>query len=342
VTVRTSGCSARGPASVLVVIGPYSLLVNPTSRLAGGLGLAVVSAVSFGMSGPLARGLLVTGWTPGAATLVRVAVAALLVAPLGFVAIRGRWGLLRSNLPAMLTYGVLAIGGAQLGYFAAVERIPVGPALLVEYMAPVVVVLFLWLRRRERPAALTLAGAAVALVGLVLVLDLTGVGLDPLGIGFALFAMVGAATYFLLSADTPLPPTVLAGGGLLIGSFVLGLLGLLGVLPMAVSSSYAVYDGREVPVWIPVLGLGVVSAALAYTTGIAAAVRLGSRLASFMALTEVLAAIVLAWLVLGEVPRPVQVLGAAAVVAGVVLVKMGERTAPEADRQPEEAVPAAT
>jgi drug/metabolite transporter (DMT)-like permease len=60
-------------------------------------------------------------------------------------------------------------------------------------------------------------------------------------------------------------------------------------------------------------------------TGIAATRRLGSRLASFVALLEVLFALVFAWLLLDELPAPVQFLGAAVVLAGVVLVKLGER-----------------
>jgi len=70
-----------------------------------------------------------------------------------------------------------------------------------------------------------------------------------------------------------------------------------------------------------------VTAALAYVTGIAATRRLGSRLASFVALTEVLAALGFAWILLGQAPRPVQLLGGALVLLGVVIVKSGERSA---------------
>ena len=80
------------------------------------------------------------------------------------------------------------------------------------------------------------------------------------------------------------------------------------------------------PWWLAVLGLGLVSAAFSYTTGIEASRRLGSRLASFVALLEVLFALVAAWVVLDEVPVPVQFLGGLLVVAGVVVVKLGERT----------------
>jgi drug/metabolite transporter (DMT)-like permease len=83
------------------------------SRLVSGLGFAVLSAASFGMSGALARPLLDAGWSAGAVVLVRVGLAALVVLPFGLVALRGRWALLRRNAGVMAVYGTLAVAGAQ-------------------------------------------------------------------------------------------------------------------------------------------------------------------------------------------------------------------------------------
>ena len=66
------------------------------------------------------------------------------------------------------------------------------------------------------------------------------------------------------------------------------------------------------------------TAAVAYVTGVAAGRRLGSRLASFVALSEVVAGVLWAWLLLGELPLPVQLLGGLLILAGVVCVKLGE------------------
>ncbi|NAZ75290.1 EamA family transporter [Kineococcus sp. T13] len=311
---------------------------DSSRRLASGLGFAVLSAASFGLSGGLARGLLDSGWSPGAVVLVRIGLAALVLAGPAALSLRGRWGALRRNAGLVVGYGLLAVGAAQFCYFSAVARMPVGPALLIEYTAPAAVVCWLWLRHGQRPGRLTAAGAALAALGLVLVLDLlTGTRLDTGGVLWALAAMVGAATYFVLSAreGTGLPPLALAGGGLLVAALALGLLGLAGVLPLSAGTAPALYDGRAVPWWVPLLGLGLVTAAVAYVAGIAAGRRLGSRLASFVALLEVVAGVAGAWLLLGELPRPVQLLGGVLVVAGVVVVKLGEpRTAPAALPQP--------
>ena len=301
---------------------------TPAGGLAGGLALAVVSAATFGTSGTLASGLLETGWSAGAAVLARVAIAAVVVLPFGVRALRGQWALLRGNAGLVATYGVTAVAGAQLCYFLAVTRMQVGPALMIEYAAPAVVVGWLWLRHGQRPGRVTLAGAGLAALGLVLVLDLTsGAGVDPVGVLWALGAMVGVASYFVISADEDngLPPMALAAGGLVVGATLLGGAALAGILPMSASTATTTYAGRGVPWWVPLAALGLVSAAAAYTSGIAASRRLGSRLASFVGLLEVVAAVGFAWLLLSELPSAVQLAGGALILVGVVVVRLGER-----------------
>jgi len=293
-----------------------------------GLVFALVSAVSFGLSGALARPPMESGWSAGSVVLIRIAAAAVVVLPFGLVSLRGQWGLLRRNAGLVVTYGVLAVAGAQFCYFSAVGYMQVGPALLIEYTAPAAVVVWLWLRHGQRPGGVTLAGAGLAAVGLVLVLDvLSGADLNVAGVLWALAAMVGAATYFVISADESngLPPMVLAAGGLVVGAVVLGLLGVVGLPPMDAATTPVAYAGTTVSTWVPLALLGLVTAALSYTTGIAAGRRLGSRLASFVALSEVVAGVLWAWLLLDELPLPVQLLGGLLILAGVVVVKLGER-----------------
>jgi drug/metabolite transporter (DMT)-like permease len=304
---------------------PQAVVVR--GRPGYGLGLAVLSAASFGMSGSLARGLMEAGWSSAAAVVVRILIAAAVLMPVALVQLRGRWHLLVRNLRLVTGYGLVAVAGCQLAYFNAVARMQVGVALLIEYTAPVAVVGWLWLRRGQRPGRLTVLGVLLAAAGLVLVLDLiSGVDGNATGILWALAAMVGAAVYFVLSSneDSGLPPTVLATAGLTLGGLVLLVAGAVGVVPLAASTRPVQFDAFTVPWWLPMSALGVVTAALGYATGIAAARRLGSRLASFVALSEVLVALVAAWLLLGEVPRGIQVLGGTLVLAGVVSVKLGE------------------
>jgi drug/metabolite transporter (DMT)-like permease len=305
-------------------------------RTAAGVLLAIASALTFGLSGSFASSLFDTGWTPGTTALVRSAIGAAVALPFGVVALRGRWRLLRANLGLLTAYGLLAVTGAQFCYFMAVERMEVGPALLIEYTAPAAVVVWLWLRHGQRPGPVTVLGAVLAAAGLTLVLDLVGgADLDAGGVAWALLAMTGAATYFLVNADHSrgLPPVTLAAGGLLFGTAVMGVLALVHVLPMGASTADVVLAGHQVPWWVPVLLLGVVTSGVAYLTGVAAGRLLGARLGAFIALFEVVAGVGFAWFFVDELPTVVQLLGGVLILAGVIAVKLGEErvveTAPE-------------
>lgn len=300
------------------------------AALAPGLVLAVGSAAVFGTAGALARPLLDAGWSPGSLVTFRIGVAALVLLAPALVQLRGRWSLLRRHAGRLLAYGAFAVAGAQLFYFSAIQHLSVGVALLIEYLAPVLIVGWLWARHGRRPTPLTTLGVALSLSGLVLVLDVTGaVEIDLLGVLFALLAAGGLAVYFLLAdhddAAEPLPPLVLAGGGLVVGFVVLLVAGLVRVLPWRVSTADVVLAGAHLPWWVPALELALVAGALAYVLGIAAVRRLRSTVASFVALTEVVFAVLFAWWLLGELPSAVQLVGGVLIVGGVVAVRLGER-----------------
>lgn len=300
----------------------------PSRPLAAGLLVALLSAFAFGTSGTFATTLIDAGWTPGAIVTVRVGGAALLLALPTVLSMRGRWHLLRRNAGLVVGYGLAGVAGCQLAYFLAVERLSVGVALLLEYLAPVLIVGWLWARHGRRPSRLTAIGSAAALVGLVLVLDVaSGVRIDPVGVLFGLLAAVGLVIFFVFAAhdEDALPPIAFAGTGLGVGAVVLVLSGLVGIVPMEVSTADVVVAGAAWPWWVAVLELVVVAAALAYVTGIAASRLLGPTLASFVGLSEVVFAIVVAWLLVGQSMSPVQLLGGAAILAGVIAVKAGQQ-----------------
>ncbi|MEU8894787.1 DMT family transporter [Nocardia sp. NPDC048505] len=312
-------------------------------RLRTGLFVALASATSFGLSGALARGLMDAGWSAAAAVAVRVLVAAAVLLPIAVAHLRGEWRLLRRHAGLITAYGLLAVAGTQLAYFNAVRHMEVGVALLIEYTAPIAVVGWLWLRHRERPGVATVAGGLIGITGLILVIDLrSGLAASWVGIAWALIAMIGAAAYFVLGAqgEGSLPGTVLAAGGLLLGGLALLAAGALGLVPLRATTEPVVFQDFTVPWYLPVLALGTITAAFAYVSGIAATRLLGSRLASFVALFEVLAALSFAWLLLGEAPRLIQLLGGALILLGVVVVRRGELDA--ADRQAERITVAAT
>ncbi|HEX9032382.1 MAG TPA: DMT family transporter, partial [Streptosporangiaceae bacterium] len=141
-----------------------------------GLALSVLAAACFGTSGTFGASLIDAGWSPAAAVLARIAIAALILTVPALLQLRGRWRLLRDNAGVVAAYGLLAVAGAQLFYFSAIARIPVGVALLLEYLGAVLVVGWLWLRHGQRPRRLTVAGAVTAIAGLAMVLNVAGAG----------------------------------------------------------------------------------------------------------------------------------------------------------------------
>jgi drug/metabolite transporter (DMT)-like permease len=303
-------------------------------RTATGLTFAVAAAFMFGIGGPFVRPLLEAGWSSSAAVLCRCLGTFLLLLVPALLLLRGRWSVLRLNWRTLLAYGVFAVAGTQLLYYSAITRMPVGAALLIEYLAPVLLVGWTWLRTRRRPGGRVLIGSALAVAGLLLVVDLTGSGgVDPVGPILALIAAVGVAVYYVINArlDPALHPIVLLAGSMAVGSVLLVLLAVVGVAPLTFAFRDVVLAGDVVPWWLSAGVVVLVSTTAAYLVGIAGGARLGSRVASFVGLFEVLFAVLAAWALLGDLPAPIQLAGGVLILAGVVLVKL-QREVPEAER----------
>ena len=292
-------------------------------RLDAGLLIALASAAAFGTSGPFSKALLDSGWSPGAIVLLRVSGAALLLLGPALRAVRGRWSLVRSQACPIVVFGLAAVAGCQVAYVNAIGYLSVGVALLLEYLAVVLVALWAWFRTGLAPSLLTWAGMAAAVAGLVLVLDVAGTAAPaPVGVAWGLLAAVGLTVYFVTAADHGgLPPVALAAFGMVTGAVALGVLGLAGLLPMTFSTAPVSVGGLALPAWSAVLELVVVAAALAYLLGTVAARRLGSKVASFVGLTEVLFTVLFAWLLLGQLPAPIQLAGGVLIIIGVLAVR---------------------
>lgn len=321
--------------SHVMAVLTHDTSARPTPRTTSGVALGVAAALSFSLSGPVAKGMIASGWTAGSAVTARILVAAAVLLIPAVLTLRGRWHLLRENLRLIAAYGATAVAGCQLAYFNAVDNMQVGIALLILFACPLIVLAWMWLRHGQQPTRLTLIGAAITVGGLCFVLDLFsgGADLNAVGVSWALVSMVCAACFWILAGNqgSGLPGLVLAASGLTVAGFALLCAGLIGVIPFTVSSSDIELAGTSLPWWLTTLALGALTAGIPYVMSIAATRRLGSRMASFVGLAEAVGGIVFAWLLLSETPRPVQLLGGALILAGVIVVHLGEpRPAPEA------------
>lgn len=314
---------------------------NAARHRTSGIILAVVSALAFSSSGPLIKPLLEAGWSLSSALVVRMGLSGLILAPaLVRVVIRERSFLRRHGL-SLLAFGLIPVAGCQLFFFSAMQRMPVAVALLIQYLAPVFLVGFVWLRTRRAPSRLVMVGSVVAIAGLVLVVDVSGARFDLLGTILALAAALCVCVYFVMSERTgdDLPPLALASGGLLVGAGVMALVGATGLLPFAAPDVTVVFRGVEVAGWLPMLWVAAVGTTVGYALGVIAVPRIGSRLASFVGLSEVLFALLFSWLLLAETPAPIQLVGGALILVGVVLVRMDAEAAAEVTN-PGEPLPA--
>jgi len=292
--------------------------------VASGLTLALLSAATFASSGVGAKALIEAGWTPGGAVFARLAGGAAVLLVVSAVVYGGRWPLGPGSLRVLIIYGTVAMAGTQFAFFNAVRTLDVGVALLIEFLAPVLLLAWNALRSRTLPARPTLLGAGCALIGLVLVIDPRGAGpIDAVGVAWASAAAVGLSAFFVLSArdSSGLPALVMAAGGTFIGAVVIGSAGLLGLISVRMTTGRALLAGSEVAWWVPTLWIVLVATVAAYLTGIGAITRLGSRVASFVGLIEVLAVVLIAWLVLSELPGPSQLVGGILILGGIVLVQ---------------------
>ncbi|QIJ61496.1 EamA family transporter [Streptomyces sp. JB150] len=312
-----------------------------------GLGLALVSAVAFGGSGVAAKPLIEAGLEPLHVVWLRVAGAALVMLPL---AVRHR-ALLRRRPALLAGFGLLAVAGVQACYFAAISRIPVGVALLVEYLAPALVlgwVRFVQRRPVTRAAAL---GVVLAVGGLACVVEVwAGLGFDALGLLLALGAACCQVGYFVLSdqgsdsgEDAPDPLGVIAYG-LLVGAAVLTVVARPWGMDWSVLSGTARMDGTPVAAWVLLGWIVLVATVVAYVTGVVAVRRLSPPVAGVVACLEAVVATVLAWVLLGEHLSAPQLAGGAMVLAGAFIAqssapaKSGPQPVasggPEAEREP--------
>lgn len=307
-----------------------------------GLVFAIGSAIAFGCSGPFGKSLMVAGWSPTAAVTVRLAGGALVMALFATIAYPGWFQEARRHLRVIVLYGLVPIAGAQLFYFNAVSHLSVGVALLLEYTAPVLVVAWLWATARQRPTSVTLGGVVLAIMGIMLVLGVVGpdgfsaARINLVGVGWGMAAAVCAACYFLMSDRagthrpdrTPLHPITLAAGGLIVGAGAVAAVGLTGAMPLTFTSSETVIAGLTTSPAVPIVALAVIPTAIAYTLGIVGVARLRPRFASLVGLSEVMFAVLAAWMLLGEAVTPLQAVGGAIVLLGLALARYGDRQVP--------------
>ncbi|MEV3874363.1 EamA family transporter [Streptomyces sp. NPDC049906] len=288
------------------------------------LGVALASAVAFGGSGVAAKPLIEAGLDPLHVVWLRVAGAALVMLPLAW---RHR-DLLRRRPALLAGFGLLAVAGVQAFYFAAIARIPVGVALLVEYLGPALLLGYIRFVQRRPVTRAAAFGVVLAVGGLACVVEVwAGLGFDAFGLLLAFVAACCQACYFVLSdqgsdagREAPDPLGVIAYG-LLIGALVLTVIARPWGMDWSVLAGTADLDGTPVAAYLLLGWVVLIATVFAYATGVLSVRRLSPQVAGVVACLEAVTATVLAWVLLGEQLATPQVLGGLLVVLGAFIAQ---------------------
>ncbi|MEE1736706.1 EamA family transporter [Streptomyces sp. BE147] len=296
-----------------------------------GLGLALVSAFAFGGSGVAAKPLIEAGLDPLHVVWLRVAGAALIMLP---VAWRHR-NLVRERPALLAGFGLFAVAGVQACYFAAISRIPVGVALLVEYLAPALVLGWVRFVRRRPVTRAAALGVVLAVGGLACVVEVwSGLSFDAVGLLLALGAACCQVGYFVLSdpsgqdsggdgeESTPPPhPVGVISYGLLTGAAVLTVVARPWGMDWAVLGRSAEMNGDAVPAWLLLGWIVLLATVFAYVTGVISVRLLSPQVAGVVACLEAVIATVLAWVLLGEHLSAPQLIGGSVVLIGAFIAQ---------------------
>ncbi|MFB7663789.1 DMT family transporter [Kitasatospora sp. NPDC056138] len=283
-----------------------------------GLPLALLSALAFGGSGTAAKPLIEAGLSPLHVVWLRVTGAALVLLPLAYKhrqAVRQRPGVL-------LGFGLLAVGGVQACYFAAISRIPVGVALLIEYLGPLLLLGYVKFVQRRPVSRAAAIGAGVAVTGLACVVQVwNGLAFDALGVLFGLGAACCQVGYFVLAdagrqGDRPVDPMAVSAYGLLIGAIALTAFTQPWEADWSILGGQVIMNGHSLPALLPAAWMVLIATVLAYLTGVISVQHLSPPVAGVVANLEAVVATVTAWFLLGERLGTPQLVGGLLVLIG--------------------------
>lgn len=304
-----------------------------------GLALAFVSSCCFAFSGPMAKYLIAAGLAPIEAVWARMAGAGvLMVVVLALVKPRAL-RIPRSRLPFFAMYAIVAVAAVQSLYFVAITRLPVGIALLLEFMAPVMVVLWVRFVRRIRLARAAFVGAITAVAGLAIVVEAwQGLRLDALGLLLGLLAGACCAGYFLMSDSfgDDVDPLGLIGWGLIGSAVILVPFARPWNIPWDAFTRTATPSAgaHTLPVLGAYLWMVLIATVAAYILGVNAVRRLSAAVGATVASLEVIGGAVVAWALVGETLGVFQIVGGLIVLTGALLAQTATEQRPQPGMKP--------
>jgi drug/metabolite transporter (DMT)-like permease len=298
-------------------------------RPALGYAMVLTAATLWAVNGAVSKVILQSGGvTPERLTQVRATGAFLL---LFAVLLVWRHRTLRVTLPELPFLILFGVGGLALVawfYFVAIERLEIGIALLIQYVAPVLVALYARYVLHEPVRRRIWAALALAIVGLSLLLQLwNGLVLDGIGV----LASIGAALTFalyILMADRGIrrrSTSSLLAYGFLFAALFWAIVQPWTSFPWDLLDDSVSLLGRlesiDAPVWLLVGWMVVLGTIVPFGLLVGALRHVSPTRAGILAMFEPVAGTIVAWLWLREALDPVQLVGALIVLCAIGLAQ---------------------
>ena len=290
--------------------------------------MASVAAVLWGLNGGVSKTILASGLSPERLAQVRSLGAALaLVAVLAVVA-PGRLRLTRRELPFILTFGIAGLAFVQWFYFLALHRLAIGVALLIEYLAPLLVALWARFFYKETVRRRIWVALGLSLAGLALIVNVFGgTSLSTAGVLFALAGAFAYATYVLLAEHVVgnRDPVSLLAWGFLFASVFWAVLDPWWSFPTHLltrtTSLQGNLDAWHLPVWLLAALMILVGTVAPFFLLISALRHLPATRVGIVAMLEPVVGALVGWAWLSESLGGGQLAGAAVVLAAIGLAQ---------------------
>lgn len=292
---------------------------------------ALLGALLFGANGSLTKLLIEAGLTATQITQFRTLGTALLAGLVLLATDRRAFRLTRRQLAVMALLGVV-VAVLQSSYAVAIGLLPVGIALLLEYVAVLLVALTAFLVFKERVKARLWVAIGLVLLGLVAVARPWEARLDPLGVVMALLAAVSLALYFLIGERQVArisPLAVAFWTTLFAGLLWLPFSGWWELDAATFGAPVALgglWGDAALPLVLPLVVTVVVGSFLPFWLSFTALKHLTATAAGVVASSEVVFAFAVAWVWLGEALDAFGLVGAGIVLAGIVLAQTARAT----------------
>ncbi len=302
------------------------------SRTLTGTLFAVAATLLWGVNGTVSRVCLDSGLSPVRLAEIRITASAVILLAVVAVVRRAELRLSRREVLPYLAFGAIGLVCVQWTYFEAIARIPISLALIIEYLAPLMVALWVRLVWKRRLPWLVWAAIPLALAGLALALGLTGGDLGGLSAAGVLWSVAAGVTYayYALHAEVLTrrrSAAAVLGIGLGFGAVALAIALPWWSFPFDALLRTGEAGPVALPVWLAVAYVVVFGTVVPFTLIIAGVRRIGADGAIVTAMLEPIFAGAVAWVVLGQVLSPVQVLGGAIVLAAVTAAQIARARA---------------